>query len=58
MFASPPGSSPHRRLAGLRPELLMAQGMEAFADDLPGIAGLEILGTLGRGGTYRIGGSE
>jgi predicted Ser/Thr protein kinase len=50
MSASPPGSSPHRRLAGLRPELLMAQGMEALAEDLPGIAGLEILSTLGRGG--------
>jgi len=48
----PHSSSPYHRLAGLRPELLMAQGMPRTpeGDIPPVIAGLEILELIGRGG--------
>jgi len=52
MSTEPHDSSPHRHLAGLRPELLTAQGRQAAADDPrpPELAGYEIESLIGRGG--------
>jgi len=50
MSDSPASSSPRRRLSGLKPDALMAQGMVEASTEIVEVPGCEIEAPLGRGG--------
>lgn len=56
MAEDPSQSSPRPRLAGLRPDALMARGMADIPGDnpVPELGDLEILGLIGQGGMGKI----
>lgn len=56
MSDGPPQSSPRPRLVGLRPDALMAHGLDASPteDHTPALDGIEILHLIGQGGMGKV----